>query len=84
MTDNKDFNRLKVVLVERKRTSRWLATELGRNFTTVSKWCTNTSQPDLPTLNKIADLLDVDVKDLINSNREYVHNKVLSVDKIFK
>ena len=69
MTDNKDFNRLKVVLVERKRTSRWLATELGKNFTTVSKWCTNTSQPDLPTLNKIADLLDVDVKDLIVSNR---------------
>ena len=69
MTDNKDFNRLKVVLVERKRTSRWLATELGKNFTTVSKWCTNTSQPDLPTLNKIADLLDVDVKDLIKSNK---------------
>lgn len=69
MTDNKDFNRLKVVLVERKRTSRWLATKLGKNFTTVSKWCTNTSQPDLPTLNKIADLLDVDVKDLIVSNR---------------
>lgn len=69
MTDNKDFNRLKVVLVERKRTSRWLATELGKNFTMVSKWCTNTSQPDLPTLNKIADLLDVDVKDLIVSNR---------------
>ena len=69
MTDNKDFNRLKVVLVERKRPSRWLATELGKNFTTVSKWCTNTSQPDLPTLNKIADLLDVDVKDLIVSNR---------------
>ena len=69
MTDNKDFNRLKVVLVERKRTSRWLATELGKNFTTVSKWCTNTSQPDLPTLNKIADLLDVDVIDLIVSNR---------------
>ena len=69
MTDNKDFNRLKVVLVERKRTSRWLATELGKNFTTVSKWCTNTSQPDLPTLNKIADLLDVDVKDLIVSTR---------------
>ena len=69
MTDNKDFNRFKVVLVERKRTSRWLATELGKNFTTVSKWCTNTSQPDLPTLNKIADLLDVDVKDLIVSNR---------------
>ena len=69
MTDNKDFNRLKVVLVERKRTSRWLATELGKNFTTVSKWCTNTSQPDLPTLNKIADLLDVDVKDLIISTK---------------
>ena len=64
----KDLNRLKVVLVENKRTSKWLAEELGKNVATVSKWCTNTIQPDLPTLNKIAELLNVDVKDLINSN----------------
>ena len=65
----KDLNRLKVVLVEKKRTSKWLAEELGKNVATVSKWCTNTIQPDLPTLNKIAELLNVDVKDLINSNK---------------
>ena len=66
----KDLNRLKVVLVENKRTSKWLAEELGKNVATVSKWCTNTIQPDLPTLNRIAELLDVDIKELINSNRE--------------
>lgn len=66
----KDLNRLKVVLVENKRTSKWLAEELGKNVATVSKWCTNTIQPDLPTLNRIAELLNVDVKDLINSNKE--------------
>ncbi|MDY4811544.1 MAG: helix-turn-helix transcriptional regulator [Muribaculaceae bacterium] len=66
----KDLNRLKVVLVEKKRTSKWLAEELGKNVTTISKWCTNTIQPDLTTLNRIAELLDVDVKELINSNKE--------------
>ena len=65
----KDLKRLKVVLVENKRTSKWLAEELGKNVATVSKWCTNTIQPDLPTLNRIAELLDVDIKELINSNR---------------
>lgn len=64
-----DLNRLKVVLVEKKRTSRWLAAELGKNPSTVSKWCTNVSQPDLQTLNRIAELLDVDVKSLITSNK---------------
>lgn len=62
----KDLNRLKVVLVEKKRTSKWLAEELGKNVATVSKWCTNTIQPDLPTLNRIAELLDVDPRALIN------------------
>lgn len=66
----KDLNRLKVVLVENKRTSKWLAEELGKNVATVSKWCTNTIQPDLSTLNKIAELLNVDVKDLVNRNKE--------------
>lgn len=64
-----DLNRLKVVLCEKKRTSKWLADELGKNASTISKWCTNVIQPDLPTLRKIADLLDVDVKDLINSSK---------------
>lgn len=68
--DMKDLNRLKIVLVEHKRTGKWLADQLQVNPTTVSKWCTNTIQPDLPTLNKIADLLDIDVKELINSNRK--------------
>ncbi len=64
-----DLNRLKVVLVENKKTSRWLANELGKNPSTVSKWCTNVSQPDLQTLNHIAKLLDIDVKTLIVSNK---------------
>ena len=66
----KDLNRLKIVLVEHKRTGKWLADQLQVNPTTVSKWCTNTIQPDLPTLNKIADLLVIDVKELINSNKK--------------
>ena len=64
-----DINRIKVVLVEKKRTNKWLAAQLGVNPSTVSKWCTNTSQPDLSSLLKIADLLEVDIKLLII--REY-------------
>ena len=61
----KDLNRIKVVLVEKKRTAKWLAEELGKNPATVSKWCTNVSQPDLYTLDKIAILRDIDNRDLI-------------------
>ena len=61
-----DINRIKVVLAEEKRTSLWLSQQLGVNRTTVSKWCTNTNQPDLQTLVRIADLLKVDVSDLLN------------------
>ena len=64
-----DINRIKVVLVEKKRTNKWLAEQLGVNPTTVSKWCTNSSQPDLGHLLKIADLLGVDIKELLV--REY-------------
>ncbi len=64
-----DVNRLKVLLVEKKRTSKWLAEQLGVNPTTVSKWCTNSSQPDLSNLLRIADLLDVDIRELFV--REY-------------
>lgn len=60
-----DLNRLKVVLVEKKRTSRWLAAELGKNPSTVSKWCTKVSQPDLHTLKRIAEKLNVGLKELI-------------------
>jgi transcriptional regulator with XRE-family HTH domain len=65
-----DINRLKVVLVEKKRTNKWLASELKKDPATVSKWCTNTSQPDLHTLTKIAFLLGVEVRDLINKNED--------------
>ena len=61
----KDINRIKVVLVEKKRTGRWLAEQLGKDQTTISKWCTNTSQPDLENLIKIAKLLDVELSELV-------------------
>jgi transcriptional regulator with XRE-family HTH domain len=60
-----DLNRLKLVLVEKKKTNKWLSEELGVNKTTVSKWCTNTSQPDLHTLKKISLILGVNIKDLL-------------------
>lgn len=60
-----DLNRLKIVLVEKKRTSKWLAEELGKNPSTVSKWCTNVSQPDLYTLKRIAQLLNVSLSELL-------------------
>ena len=65
MTNNKDLNRLKVVLAEKKKTNLWLSKQLGCAPTTVSKWCTNSSQPPLETLIKITKLLDVDIKDLV-------------------
>lgn len=64
-----DLNRIKVVLVEQKKTGKWLADQLGKSTCTVSKWCSNTAQPDLKTLNEIATKLQVDIKDLIVSNQ---------------
>ena len=61
-----DINRIKLVLVEKKRTNKWLGEQLGVNPSTVSKWCTNSSQPDLETLMKITRLLEVKVQDLLN------------------
>lgn len=61
----KDLNRLKLVLVEKKRTGVWLAEQLGVSSVTVSKWCSNISQPTLPMLDRIAELLDCDKKHLI-------------------
>lgn len=64
-----NLNRLKVVLVEKGKTGKWLAGELGKSNCTVSKWCSNSIQPDIKTLNEIANLLDADVKDLLVSNK---------------
>lgn len=64
---DKDLNRIRVVLVEQKRTSRWLANELGKDETTVSKWCTNRVQPTLETMFAIAKVLNVPVKDLLTN-----------------
>jgi len=61
----KDINRLKVVLVEKKRTSKWLAEQLGKDPATISKWCTNRAQPGLETLVEIAEVLDVEVGELL-------------------
>ena len=63
------INRLKVVLVEQQRTNKWLAEQLGKDQATVSKWCTNSVQPDVKTLLEIARHLNVDVKELLNSSK---------------
>ena len=60
-----DINRIKVVLAEKKETSKWLAAELKKNPATISKWCTNTAQPSLETLIEIAKVLEVDARELI-------------------
>lgn len=64
----RDLNRIKLVLVEKKRTNKWLAEQLGKDPATVSKWCTNTAQPGLETLFSIAEHLNVRVRDLLNES----------------
>lgn len=64
-----NLNRIKVLLVEKGKTGKWLANELGKSNCTISKWCSNTIQPDLQTLDKISKLLDVNIKDLLVDNR---------------
>lgn len=78
-----DINRLKVVLTEKKRTSRWLACELGVTPSTVSKWCTNSSQPDLSNLVKIAELLSVDIKELIVAEHKKMYIKADSTVSLY-
>ena len=68
MIGMEDINRLKLVLVEKKKTGKWLAEQLGRDPSTISKWCTNTCQPDLGNLMKIAKLLEVEVTDLLRED----------------
>ena len=66
----KAINRLKVVLVEQGRTNKWLAEKINKNTATVSRWCTNEMQPSLETLVRIAELLDVNVRELIVSTKK--------------
>ncbi|MCL3854183.1 helix-turn-helix domain-containing protein [Parabacteroides sp. GYB001] len=66
----KDINRLKVVLAEKKRTNKWLAEQLGKDQAMVSKWCTNTTQPSLEMLMKIAKVLEVEVKKLLREQTD--------------
>jgi len=61
----KDLNRIKLVLVEQKKTGKWLAEKMGKTPATVSKWCTNTTQPNLEELNEIAQFLNVELTSLI-------------------
>lgn len=64
------INRLKVVLAEQEKTGKWLAHELGKSPCTVSKWCSNSTQPDLETLDQIARILGLNVKDLLNDTEQ--------------
>jgi putative transcriptional regulator len=66
---NKAINRLKAVLAEQGKTNKWLAEKLSKNETTISRWCTNEVQPSMENLVVIAKLLEVDVKELINSTK---------------
>ena len=67
--NNKAINRLKAVLAEQAKTNKWLAEQLGKNETTISRWCTNEIQPSMDNFVAIAKLLGVDVRELINSTK---------------
>ena len=67
-----NLNRLKAVLADAGQTNKWLAEQLGKDPVTVSKWCTNTTQPDLLTLSKISDLLHIDIRELLVSRNQPV------------
>lgn len=65
----KEINRLKTALIEQKKTGKWLAENLGKDTATVSRWCNNHSQPSIETLICIAELLNVDVRELLNKTK---------------
>ena len=66
----KAINRIKVVLAEQDRTNKWLSEKIGKNRTTVSRWCTNEMQPSLETLAQIAEILNIDIRELLFSTKE--------------
>ena len=72
MEVNKNINRIKAVLADAGQTNKWLAEKLGKDPVTVSKWCTNTTQPDLQTLQKISMLLKTDIRNLLISNEKEI------------
>lgn len=65
----KEINRIKAVLIEKNKTGKWLADNLGKDVATVSRWCTNNAQPSIETFTRIAELLDVDVRKLLNKTK---------------
>lgn len=67
---NKATNRIKVVLVEQNKSSKWLAEKLGMNESTISRWCTNNTQPPVDTLTDIAKLLNVDIRELLSPTKK--------------
>ena len=67
------YNRIKIVLVEKGKTSKWLANKIGKDKSTVSRWCSNDMQPTVQTLFKIAEILDVSPRELLRE--EYDDNK---------
>ena len=72
MSNNQQImmNRIKVVLAERQRTNRWLATQMGKSENTISRWCSNKSQPSIIQLQEIANLLDVDIRQLLTTTKD--------------
>ncbi len=75
------INRIKAVLAERGKTGKWLAEQVERDPATVSKWCTNSAQPDLQMLAKIAHLLEVDLRELLVSGRPSIDSNILESNK---
>ena len=72
MSNNQQIvmNRIKVVLAEKQRTNRWLATQMGKSENTISRWCSNKSQPSIIQLQEIANLLDVDIRQLLTTTKD--------------
>lgn len=71
-----NLNRLKAVLADSGKTNKWLAEQLGKDPVTISKWCTNTTQPDLQTLAKISELLNIDIRELLVKRKTNVQNDI--------
>ena len=65
----KQLNRLKVVLVEKNRSGKWLAEQLGKDPATISRWCSNSIQPSIETMALISEILNVDVRELLNKSK---------------
>ena len=74
-----DINRLKILLAEKKKTNKWLCEQLGVNPTTVSKWCTNSSQPSVGMILKVMEVLDVDIDQVINVPKKRLHKTISQV-----